>query len=336
MRRHERPANGMRAVTPISMILAAGLITGCEVAQAGGNEAQMVPTPPVAPSPKGRFPGPPSKPVKEPKLGPIPKVTSAKHIPLPLDPYMTPMGDIHTIDLARDHATAQCMHSLGFSQWTDGTLRSWEPEDYVDADVLGYIDPASATRAGYPRAKISPQLEAAASRPQDRHTATPEEMKAYNGGAARTASGHAIPAKGCLGAAERSIYAQNQALPADPRALADEASNLAEQDSRVGRVLGRWVTCVARRGLDYDHPASARQDILWADRKAGAAASATEKRVAGIDAGCQREVNLIGVYIAAKKAYEQGMVAADSARLRDAKTIFWKWVANARTILARS
>ncbi|MET7339284.1 hypothetical protein [Nonomuraea sp. NPDC005650] len=282
------------------------------------------------PGPTGAL-GPEPSPIPEPALTAIP---SDPGLPMPLDPYMTSMADIHTIDLAKDAATATCMQSLGFSAWTAGVVRNWNPEDYVEADLIEPLDASAASRSGYPRPALDPAAAAAASEPADQRAPTPEEMQAYDGTAATTGPGQAIPQGGCATSGEARVLGQDHALAADPRLLADDASFLALEHTAVAQALTQWVSCMAAKGYAYDSPMSARADLRWANREPGVAATQAEKQVAADDAACANGAGLLPTYRAAKRAYEEIMVRDQRQALTESLSVFTTWVQRAEAVLA--
>jgi hypothetical protein len=282
-----------------------------------------------SPVPTGTL-GPEPTPIPQPTLTGAPQDPG---LPMPLDAYMTSMDDIHTIDLARDAATADCMRSLGFTAWTAGVVRSWEPEDYQEADLLEPLDPAAAAQSGYPRPQPDPAVAAAAQRPADQRAATPEEMQAYSGTADTTASGQDIPEGGCSASGEARILGADTTLAADPRALADDSGFLALEHSDVQRALAGWTTCMTGKGYAYDSPMSARNDLRWAARQTGASATDLEKRVAAADAACARDTGLLATYRTAKRAYQTLMVNDRRQALTESLAAFGTWVRHAETIL---
>ncbi|MFF0308167.1 hypothetical protein ACFYSC_12100 [Streptosporangium sp. NPDC004379] len=275
--------------------------------------------------------GPEPSPIPEPALTAAP---SDPGLPMPLDPFMTSMDDIHTIDLAKDAAAARCMRSLGFSAWTDGVVRNWNPEDYIEADLIEPLDATATTRTGYPRTGPDPAVAAQAEQPEDQRAATPEEMEAYDGTLDRTASGADIPEGGCEASGAAEVLDGDPALVADPRLLADDASFLALEHSAVKQALAGWTTCMSGKGYGYDSPMSARNDMRWAERAADEPATAAEKQVAAADAACAQSTGLLATYRAAKRAYEEIMVADRRPALTESRQVFDGWVRRAEAVLA--
>lgn len=250
---------------------------------------------------------------------------------MPLDEFMTSMGDIHKIDLARDVAAANCMKAIGFTDWEVGSLRTWGPRSYIESDLFDYLDPIEASLSGYPTEAVDPKLEAIVST-RPKHVPTNEEMLAHDGRVTATKSGKKVPAGGCAGEADRRLFAKDRKLPADPRNLAVDARSAALRDSRVVQAMEAWKACAQKAGLTYNTPFDAEHDQRWMARRAGEPATEEEKRVAALDAKCQAEVNMVGVYKAVRAAYETRFIKDNKAKLEASAAIFNAWVKKAEEI----
>ncbi|MFI7538151.1 hypothetical protein [Streptosporangium sp. NPDC049376] len=330
-------------------VVSLGVIVGLTVAGCGVERAQQytsvssVTT--SSSSPSATLPGPassegsplPSPPEKtpEPTIGSVLQVTNGKRIPMPLDPYLPSMEELRNLSLARDAAANSCMRAIGFTDWEDGIVRSWDETSFNEYDYFDYLDPATAADKGYPRPEVAPEI-ARLSKVRPKHGPSKEQMAAYDGRDPRTKSGHTVPAGGCAGEAKSKIYGDTAELPVDSRALAVDSRISAMGDSRVRQAVSAWKTCMSRNGLRYESPVVPRHDVRWASRNASTPADAEEKRVAGIDATCQKEVNLTGVYKTVRIAYEELIVAKNKEKLAAAQQTTQKWTANASAVLAKN
>jgi hypothetical protein len=292
---------------------------------------------PGGPSVKPRpvVPSDTSPPQAEPALGALPKITSGQRLAMPLDSFMTSMGDIKAIDSARLIQARNCMWSLGFRDWRADTVVTSKPSDYNESDLLDYLDPSAVSRSGYPQKLVdkgaSPRPGAASK------AAAPalDAMQAFIGDKPRTSTGKAVPRGGCLEQGDREVRTGSANLPTDPRALAAVARFQALRDSRTQHAFRAWNACMSQNGLNYKEPLNAQADPRWSRRAASAPASAEEKHVATIDAACQQKLNLVGTYMALEIAYQQRLLDANMSSLRASLAIFQTWVGNARTINAK-
>ncbi|WP_143121274.1 hypothetical protein [Streptosporangium canum] len=325
-------------------LLALAFLTGGALAGCGSEPpredvsvaavASAISATPALPMPGISSGAPVAPKIEEPPVDAIPRISSSERIPMPLDPYIISMKDLRTIDIARDIRAAVCMKSLGFTEWTAGTVRTWDPENDKEYDYLEYIDPVAAANSGYPRTQPDPKLLSPKTPAGDKRRPTGEERAAFNGSASQTSTGRAVPEGGCSKEGARGIRDEAIELPVDARALAVNSRISARQDSRVTAALAAWRSCMEKSGLRYPDPVIPRQNPEWASRKADAPAGAEEKRVAGTDATCQREVNLVGVYKTVRAAYEERLVAADREKLAAARPIMEAWVKNAEAVIA--
>jgi hypothetical protein len=337
-----RNPNSRRRISVISIALVSGATiaaAGMTAASSGDRSlAAASPGPSLAPGDTPTATPDPTPPA-EPPLGQIPVITQrGQHVPMPLDPYMTSMNDLKTIDGAVAISASDCMQSLGYTDWTATTITTFQPGDYVEFDPLDYIDPATVAKAGYPVApnKKGGTGESAA----DSSTPTEEEIAAFTGTGdtadAAPKAGATVPPGGCDGQGERQIYGDVQDLPADPRGLRLEAQDSAQADSRMQQAFATWSTCMRAAGLSYDDPMDAQADSRWADRDSAAPPSTEEKQTAAADATCQQKINLAGTYTALQIAYQNRLVTANKTQLDQSTQIFHnQWLANARVLLAK-
>ncbi|MEV7012351.1 hypothetical protein [Streptosporangium sp. NPDC051022] len=257
---------------------------------------------------------------------------------MPLDPYMMSMEDLKKAVVAQELAADSCMRSLGFTDWEPGAVRSWDPESFKEYDYFEYLDPATVAVQGYPRPSADPEL-AVLNGPDPENGPSQEQMAAYEGYEQQTKTGRAIPEGGCFQEARRKIYGQSAGLvelPADARNLAVLARSSAMSDSRVRRALAEWKNCVTAEGLSYESPVVPPNDIAWVNRDPSVPASEEEKRVARIDAGCQKAANVVGVYKSVRIAYEKHLVASQQEKLTESRAILEKWKANAAALLKKN
>ncbi|MBG0825868.1 hypothetical protein HS048_34875 [Planomonospora sp. ID91781] len=248
---------------------------------------------------------------------------------------MTSMEEIRLIDTAHSIAAASCMRALGFKDWSEKTIVHAGPDTYKDKDLFEYLDPKQAVSSGYPRSE--PDLESLSlnSGEQKRKLPSQEEMAAYDGTTNRTTAGKDIPQGGCAKESDRKVYKTTTDLPVDSRSLAVDSRVFTMTDSRMKQVLASWRSCMVKNGLgEYESPLVIPHDSRWKSRGANTPAGDEEKHVAGVDANCQQEVNLVGFYKALRFAYEERLVTENKNKLIAAKPIFRGWVKNAQSIIS--
>lgn len=275
----------------------------------------------------------------EPPLGQIPVISRrGQHVPMPLDPYMTSMDDLKTIDDAVAISARDCMRSLGYTDWTTTTITNFQPGDYVEFDPLDYIDPVTVAKDGYP---VAPnKKDSAGNSASDASAPTREEIAAFTGSGDTThavpKAGETVPPGGCDGQGEQQIYGSVQDLPADPRGLRMEGQDSAQGDSRMQQAFATWSACMKAANMSYDSPLDAQADSRWGSRDSTTPASTEEKQTAAADATCQQKINMAGTYTALQIAYQSRLVAGNKTQLDQSAQIFHdQWLANAKELLAK-
>lgn len=287
--------------------------------------------PSVTPTPEPTTPTP----IVEPPLGTVPLITSRAPIAMPLDSFMTPMNDIKLIDTARTIAATNCMHSLGFADWTNDSVVDSVPSDYQESDILDYLDPTEVAKTGYPTTRVDKSSEVGAITAKSSAPApTSEELAAYFGSGPKTVNSLDVPSGGCSATGAQAVTGSSDQLPADPREIQDEARFASLDDSRMKKAFGAWSACMAQHGLTYDDPLSSQNDPRWGDRTAATPAGDGEKQVAAVDADCQKDINLVGIYKALQIAYQKQLITAVGSKLADSLSQFNGWVSHAKAVLA--
>ncbi|MEU9890162.1 hypothetical protein [Sphaerisporangium sp. NPDC051011] len=241
------------------------------------------------------------------------------------------MDELKTLGLAQLAQAGACMRALGFTRWKDGTVRNWDEHSFLEFDFYEYLDPEKVRAEGYPRRKSDPDPMARIRTAPDR-AATADERGAFSGSAERTESGRTIPPGGCDGQAHAEVYGDMK-LPVDMRSLSADSKTRAMTDSRVKAAVARWRDCMAKDGLNYSDPFI----VLERTRQASGdgPASEEEKRVAGIDATCQKDANLTGIYKTVQIAIQKIQVAENHDKLTESRAIFAERVKAARALLEK-
>lgn len=267
----------------------------------------------------------------EPALATVLRLTSATPVHMPLDPYLTPLSQVRLLDAGEKVATANCMHSLGFRDWTASTVQTRVASDHGDVDFIDYLDP-SAAKGGYPAQDLSPTTRAQTGPMGPVRTPSQEEMQAYNGSKQLTAAGQKIPPGGCDKAGERAIVG-TETLKADPRSLESMARTNAIQDSRVVHAIATWSSCMASSGFHYHTPLDAQFYSPWSQRLPGTTASSQELKVGAADATCRIKTNLAGIYKSVEIAYQQRQLDMNKTAIETSLITFKGWVNRAHSIL---
>ncbi|MGW4639919.1 hypothetical protein ACWEN6_15390 [Sphaerisporangium sp. NPDC004334] len=259
-------------------------------------------------------------------------VTGDAPVAMPLDRYLPSIVDIATVGAAVEVVAASCMHALGHRSWRAPDLsRIRRGGKDVEHDFFPYLDPVKAARSGYAPPGPDPVPSGFPGDSQRRPLSEAEKL-AYRGAPGEQPPGAGFSG-GCLGEGERKVRGRLPRLPVDARMLAGDSQARARTDSRVREAIEDWKRCMAANGLAYPDPMLARLDPRWSRQK-GTPASAEERRVAAIDASCQKSVNFVGVYKTVRKAYQERFLSEHHDEIIDSVRVFGSWLANAREILA--
>lgn len=289
----------------LSTVVVCLAVAGCG-SQSHERSAPSAPTRSAAPS------------ASSPSVGPIPTLSSVAGLALPVQPYLLTEQQDATITSAVYVLTRQCMSGFGFD------YRRPPPEG---GPVLGFLDrrygitdPSTATHLGY----HVPGGLRTSKPPGSNVVMTPDELTALTGnpaGAMHRASatpttlrGHAVPANGCIGEADREVSPTGS-----PTATAEAAQRInqdgftrSQHDPEVAAALTAWSRCLAARGYSAATPLDLPPTTMQLTTPSP---SAAEMALAVADVACKRSTNLIGVWFTVETAYEKAMMAPLSTDL---------------------
>ncbi|MGW0394597.1 hypothetical protein ACWDYJ_27660 [Streptomyces sp. NPDC003042] len=264
---------------------------------------------------------------REPQLGPVAVNPATAALSLPMDAYTDTDAERLRMGQVQQALVSRCMARYGF---TYEGVKSVEPSGVGGTEdrhryLFGLADPAFAVAHGYdksgtgdrPAAKPpAPQLTDSeylvmhgeqqgvqGGNPPD--AATEEEAAQVDSGL--TAAGEKVPAGGCVREAYRKLYAPTKGSVdlLFTFGLASEAHERSRQDSRVVDVLKKWSACMAKSGYDgIGTPYEVIEKLGLDDDKGGPKAVTAAKA----DVACKREVNLVGIWAAVEKAYQERLV----------------------------
>ncbi|MFB6577816.1 MULTISPECIES: hypothetical protein [unclassified Streptomyces] len=288
-----------RTAAPAAVLLAAALLAGC--AGTGGSGGG------------------------EPELGPVEVNPATSALSLPMDAYTDTEAERIRMGQVQQTLVSRCMARYGFAY--EG-VRSAEapgagPEDR-HAYLFGLADPAYAAAHGYDRSAgegspakpVPPQLSDSAhvvmngERPGAQSGTAPDantEEEAALVDSGLTAAGQKVPAGGCGREAFRKLYAptKNSVDLLFTFGLASEAHDRSRQDSRVVDALKKWSSCMDKSGYTgIESPYDVVEKLGLQDDKGGPKAVTAAKA----DVACKREVNLVGIWGAVEKAYQERLV----------------------------
>lgn len=271
----------------------------------------------------------------EPDIGEVAVAPAAASLSLPLDAYTDTDAETARMGQVQQRLLARCMARYGFPYEevrTNGSAAAEGPEGR-HRTLFGASDPVFAAAHGYdttagkgrPVKPPAPELSESAAmvmhgeragagqgaeQPPDAQTE--EEAARVDSGI--DVGGQKVPAGGCVREAYRKLYAptKDSVDLLFPFGLASEAHERSKGDSRVTQVLKNWSACMGKSGYtDLNDPYEVVQKLgLEADPGGPKAVTAAKADVA-----CKGEVNLLGVWAAVEKAYQERLVEEQAETL---------------------
>ncbi|MFZ3472176.1 hypothetical protein ACODT3_15510 [Streptomyces sp. 4.24] len=259
----------------------------------------------------------------EPELGPVEVNPPTAALALPMDAYTDTEAESIRMGQVQQRLLARCMARYGFAY--EG-LKSAEPAGGRGAEdrhrnLFGAADLAYAAAYGYdPNAGAGTRAKPAAPELTDSAYAVMNgEPRGAAGGRAPdamneeeaagvdsglTAGGAKVPAGGCGREAYRKLYAptKDSVDLLFTFGLAGEAHDRSKNDSRVLAVLEKWSACMGRSGYSgIKTPYDVIEELgLQGDQGGPKAVNAAKADVA-----CKQEVNLVGIWAAVERAYQE-------------------------------
>jgi hypothetical protein len=264
---------------------------------------------------------------------PIPPVSSAKPVNLPLSTYadvaiaqQSALADANTL------LTQKCMAAKGFSYSATATPSAEETivqdteygygiSTLADAGTYGYGQAGSGTGPG-PRPAFLGGFASFGDLAQ--------QPRAWTVALLGFAPGARIgknQTEGCLQLAGTLLYG-NRRGPSDPvPSIAVQASQWTQSDPRVLAVDAAWSRCMAARGYKYSNPQQAA-GAHWPSTP-----TPRETATAVADVTCKQQVNLVNTWLTVEAAYQAVLVAKDLATLSQLQASFKKILQRAENLL---
>ncbi|WP_371639819.1 hypothetical protein [Streptomyces virginiae] len=294
-----------RPAVPVVALLATALLAGC--AGTGDSEGG------------------------EPELGRVEVNPATATLALPMDAYTDTEAERIRMGQVQQALVSRCMARYGF------TYEGVRSADAAGAGVgasagaedrhtylFGLADPAYAAAHGYDKSAgegsvakpAPPPLSDSAyvvmngERPGAQGGTAPDantEEEAARVDSGLTAAGQKVPAGGCGREGYRKLYAptKDSVDLLFTFGLASEAHDRSRQDSRVVDAVKKWSSCMEKSGYaGIASPYDVVEKLGLEDDKGGPKAVTAAKA----DVACKREVNLVGIWGAVEKAYQERLV----------------------------
>ncbi|MFE1416279.1 hypothetical protein ACFW6F_36605 [Streptomyces sp. NPDC058746] len=293
-----RAARALRAAP--AGLLALTLLSGCGGGSAGGDA--------------------------EPRLGAIEADPATAALSFPMDAYTDTEAERIRMGQVQEVLVARCMARYGFTYEAVKPAAAAVGAGAEDRHryLFGLADPEFAAAHGYdksagggtPPKPAAPQLSDSAyvvmngeqrgvqgGKPLD----APTEEEAAQLDSGLTAAGQKVPAGGCGREGFRKLYAptKDSVDLLFAFGLSSEAHERSKQDSRVVKALAKWSACMDKSGYGgIDTPYDVVEKLGLESDKGGPKAVTAAKA----DVACKREVNLVGIWAAVEKAYQERLV----------------------------
>ncbi|MFJ8569527.1 MULTISPECIES: hypothetical protein [unclassified Streptomyces] len=262
----------------------------------------------------------------EPKLGPVEVNPATAALSFPVDAYTDSDAERSRMGQVQQTLVSRCMARYGFTY--EGAKAAAPSGGGAAEDrhryLFGLADPVYAAAHGYdksagegaPTKPPAPQLsdsahlvmygeQRGASGAPVPDANTEEEAATVDSGL--TAAGQKVPAGGCGREGYRKLYAptKDSVDLLFAFGLASEAHERSRQDSRVVDALKKWSTCMDKSGYGgIGTPYEVIEKLGLENDKGGPKAVTAAKA----DVACKREVNLVGIWGAVEKAYQERLV----------------------------
>ncbi|MCX4527446.1 MULTISPECIES: hypothetical protein [unclassified Streptomyces] len=267
----------------------------------------------------------------EPELGAVELNPATASIALPMDAYTDTEAEAVRMGRVQEGLVSRCMARYGFTY--EGPRPAAGATASASGDrhkyLFGLADPAYAAAHGYDKGAgaganggnrekpPAPQLSDSAyavlhgeqrgTQGGGRAPDAPNEEEAAGTDSGIEVGGRKVPPGGCGREAYRKLYAprKDSVDLLFAFGLASEAHDRSKRDSRVVEVLAKWSACMDKSGYPgIKSPYDVVDTLALEDDKGGAKAVAA----ATADVACKREVNLVGVWAAVEKAYQERLV----------------------------
>ncbi|MEV7979385.1 hypothetical protein [Streptomyces sp. NPDC086519] len=268
---------------------------------------------------------------------------SAQDKPLPLDQYLMNWEQLSVVAKAQAKIVSGCMARFGFNYSFPVSLppRTREtPATRID----GRYGPQNATlmaKWGYhPEGGVHADKSQSAMQQPDTAPGietvlrgTSDTRKKFGAGG-QVIHGQKVPDHGCIGDAAKKLTGSIDDSLVDPQIAVDlKLQTLIEsqRDRRTEAVFSKWSLCMKGKGFSYPNPLAAVGDTAWVKT---AMPTAHELRTATADADCRHKNNVVGVWYAVDRAYQEQAIAANAAVMAKVKAGLTFKVKAARQTLA--
>lgn len=242
---------------------------------------------------------------------------------LPLRAFAASDQEMRTLSQASGLLAQDCMHGLGFPDWT---MQPYTPTKQADTPTqFGLLDDAQAAQYGFHSA------ESLKGKPTNGPKLDPAVFTAESGlvsmGSQKQAGGN-IPEGGCLGEADRKL---NAGLKVGKNSVYGDLSGQSLQrtsaDTRVVAATQAWSDCMKQKGYVYTSPQSLATES-W-----GNTVTQREIDTARADVTCTKQTNLSGIALGVESAIQQQLIEQNREALKAERAAIEARIAKAAQVL---
>lgn len=238
----------------------------------------------------------------EPPIGRIPQLLSTASLHLPVEEYLPTAEQNDRLARAQVALVKACLARFGIAYTvTPVPSGQFGPVSLVDRRY-GISDLELARGFGY---GLGPRDPARMARPKPPDIGADGE-NVLSGQGRSVVHGLAVPPRGCIGEADRSLTPQTSADLRKGSQLQFDSFTRSRNDSRVRKVFKAWSACMAAAGYQYADPLAAAADPAFSGQF-----DEHQRDVAAADIECKTSANLVGVWFTVEAAYQTRAIAAD-------------------------
>lgn len=291
----------------------------------------------------------------EPELGPVAVNPPTATLALPMDAYTDTDAERIRMGQVQQRLLSRCMARYGFAyeELASPGPSSGDGPEGRHRSLFGAADPDHAAAHGYdatagrgrtakppaPRLSDSAATVMNGERPGTGpgngqgaapgngqgtaqgtapHTPptpdAPTEEEAAHVDSGIEVGGQKVPAGGCAREAYRKLYAptKDSVDLLFSFGLASEAHERSKGDSRVVDILAKWSACMGKSGYSGLKDPYEVVEKLGLEADPGGPKAVTAAKA---DVACKREVNLVGLWAAVEKAYQERLADEHAATL---------------------
>ncbi|WP_328312291.1 hypothetical protein OG432_19820 [Streptomyces sp. NBC_00442] len=261
------------------------------------------------------------------------RTTTTKGLHLPLEDYfIAGRQQQSAVDGATDILVEECMKSYGISYRPLPPAYAG-PETLVELRYAN-LDEELASRYGFKRPGQQRADEAVAQGERRAQQLPADQLAVLIGPAgagpappaqaSASYRGKALPERGCIGQARRSLAPDGSLRWMEDMKFVDDLENKphtdSEKDPRVAKAIAAWSSCMNTAGHPYPaDPYAPGNDPRFNTQAHPYTPAPGETETAVADTRCAKKTNLVGIWFSVEVAYQKTLIRENEPRLRQCK-----------------